>query len=168
MPVVTYEDLWFLFKPGTDAYCFLTAEQHSGGENIREGVVVIETKEEVPSRAERREGKKNSLRVKYWILESNGSKISRDRTSREIAWFEGERQIKTLPVVPSWVQDKEDGGTCRRALEERGERLYKLIRAQPKQMWYDGYFFTARRQKVCANHLCLVAVIDECSIAALP
>ena len=145
VPVVTYDDLWILFKPGTDVYCYY----HTDRPDIyRVGLVVIESEEVAPTRSERRDGQKGSFKVKAWGLESNGVRVSRDEMARSIGWFEGERQVKSLPIYPSWVQDKEDGGKCRQTMEERGERLYQLIRSQPKQMWYDGYYLTKRTQKV--------------------
>ena len=115
--------------------------------------VIIETEEVPPSRADRREGKEDKLSVTFWALESNGIRISRDEGSKSIDQYEGERQVTSLPIFPRRFRDSKDGGETCRYLEERGERMYKLIYAQPRQMWYDGYFYSSKKRKV--RLLCL-------------
>ena len=142
---MTFEDLWILFRPGVDVYSFCKSEYI---ENVRTAGVVLKTEVDEPDRDEIREGKKASLQVTIWGVESDGTKVSRDRMKRTIEWFRGERGVLSLPTYPSIFQDREDGGKLRRSLEERGERQFRLIRAQPKQMWYDGHCFTKKKQKV--------------------
>ncbi|KAL8792172.1 MAG: hypothetical protein Q9195_005268 [Heterodermia aff. obscurata] len=143
VPVVSYDDLWILFKPGLDIYTYVGLSHDS----ILTAGVVIETENIRVDRSDRREGKKDYFRVNYWGLESNGVRISRDEMWKSIDMYDGERQVLSLPIFPSRYRDSKDGGETRRSLEERGERLYKLIYAQPRQMWYDGHFFSAKKRK---------------------
>ena len=115
--------------------------------------VIIETEVVRATRADRREGKEDFLRVTFWALESNGIRISRDEGSKSIDQYEGERQVTSLPIFPRRFRDSKDGGETYRYMEERGERLYKLIHAQPRLMWYDGYFYSSKKRKV--RLLCL-------------
>ena len=147
VPVVTYDDLWILFKPGQDVYSDLGSIGDERANTSLSAGVIIETETVQPTRSERREGKTDFVRVSMWGLESNGVRISRDEMSRSIEPYEGERQVTSLPVFPSRFRDSEDGGETRRYMEERGERLYKLIHAQPRQMWYDGNFFSLSSSK---------------------
>ena len=145
VPAVTYDDLWILFKPGHDAYY---NEGQDRTEDFLAAGVIMGTEEERPSRSDRRNGKTDYLRVIIWGLEFNGIKISRDKSAVPIESYEGERQVMALPIYPSRFQDNKDGGKTRRDMEERGERLYKLVHAQPRQMWYDGNFFSLKKRKV--------------------
>ena len=144
-PVVTYDDLWILFKPGYEVYYPLGYDR--AGSTFAAGIV-IEADPRMPSRADRRDGKNEFTNVAFWGLESNGITMSRDEMSRSIEKYEGERHVMSLPIYPSRYQDNKDGGKTRRYMEERGERLYKLIHAQPRQMWHDGYCFSSKKPKV--------------------
>ena len=144
VPVVTFDDLWYLFKPGSDAYAMLFS---TFMDNVSFGAVVMKTQVAIPTKAERREGKKQSYKIRMFSLECNGITITRDELTRTIEWFEGERRVTSLPAYPSAYHDDQDGGKRRKALEERGERLYRLLHSQPKQMWHDEFFYTSRKQK---------------------
>lgn len=147
---MTFNDLWILFKPGNDAYCYLNSEEYG---QERTAFVVWETQVVFPSREERREGKMKSFRVKLWGLESNGVRVTRTEGSRSIGWYEGERKVTSLPIYPSQFQDKTDGGKSRRELQDRGERIYELMRAQPKQMRYEYVLAERSKQMVRSIHV---------------
>ena len=89
-----------------------------------------------------------TLTVKYWCLDSDGKTLGRNLGIIYIYEYEGERQVTSLSVYPCRYLDSEDGGETRRALVERGRKVYKLLRGMPSQMWYDGYHYASPREVV--------------------
>ena len=59
---------------------------------------------------------------------------------------EGARHVTSLPIFPCYYRDREDGGKTRAELERRGQKNFEISRAQPKQMFYNGYQFGVRKQ----------------------
>ena len=142
---VAFDDLWLLFKPGLDVYFRVSMEHFS---SMVWASVVMETE---PYESE---GEKGELKVMIWTLESDGGTIGREWSNRIIPWYEGERQVTSLPICPCKYLDSEDGGKTRQTLINRGHKAYKMLREMPKQMWYDGYIYTKGKQVV--SHLNII------------
>ena len=86
--------------------------------------------------------------VTFWNLESDGERYGRNRGTRYIERYEGARHVTSLPIFPCYYRDREDGGKTRAELERRGQKNFEISRAQPKQMFYNGYQFGVRKQWV--------------------
>lgn len=145
-PMVTFADLWLLFKPGTDVYMRMKPEHFSS--TVAAGVV-MEVEEDLydPDR-DRDLDDEIATRVTFWNLQSDGEHYGRNRGTRYIEWYEGVRRVTSLPIFPCFYRDREDGGKSRAELERRGQKTFEISRAQPKQMFYNGYQLGVRKQWV--------------------
>ncbi|KAL8687493.1 MAG: hypothetical protein Q9218_006349 [Villophora microphyllina] len=176
-PTVTFEDLWFLFKPGDDIYSYLLG---IGSNDVLLAGVVLSTREDKPVPGQPAYTDPygappittERFLITLWVLESNGSIVSRQALDACIDRFEGERELTSLEAAPCRFLDSEDEGSFRRSLEERGKRLYELIRTQPKEMWYDGQTHnvaTRTNQKYRGTAVVdLVAAINTAAKEPLP
>ena len=145
MPVITFHNLWLLFKPGDDIYY----------DNIKKlfgdlvcGGVLMSTKVVELDSTRGALGKETYLDVRFWALQCGGSYITKCEASLMIRLFEGEREVTSLPVFPCKYQDARDKGEVRRKLETRGEKVYKVLQAEPKQMWYEGQPYGFKKANV--------------------
>ena len=142
VPVVTFDTLWYLFKPGVDIYSELSYEDQY------EASIVSGSKMQALDQEEMRKHQRAGWEVNMIDIESNGVKIGRTMSSTIIEWFEGEREVTSLSLYPSEYWDRKDGGKRRKAFEERGEKLFRLLQAGPKQMQYDGFPYSRRKTLV--------------------
>lgn len=151
VPTVTYDDLWYLYKPGDDIYldrfdygvlgartaCVLVSTEYGAPDNKPvDGLGTI--------------GKsvQQVFRIHTWGSECNSTTASRHLFRCTLEEYKGEKEVKSLGSYPSRFQDSEDGGTFRQRLETRGEHYYKLVRTPPKQMWHDGSLYSKSMQQV--------------------
>ena len=141
---VAFDDLWLLFKPGLDLYWKLPYEHFS---DVATAGVLMGAKYGHHDHDDN-DGDDDTLTVEYWCLQSDGQTLSRYLGSIDIDKYEGERQVTSLSVYPCRYLDSEDGGETRKALVERGRKMYKLLRGMPSQMWYDGYQYAMSKEVV--------------------
>ncbi|ATZ58271.1 CND8 [Botrytis cinerea B05.10] len=125
-PVVTFEMLWMLFKPGMDVYAQFD-EQRAG--------FVLQGCEN--STENTRPGQPSPLKVKMWYLDFDGRFVGRRSHEVTIAPFEGEREITSLKVIPAHYIDNNPALSPRKQLEDRGEKFYSMLMG--KQMDYRGF-----------------------------
>lgn len=145
-PTLTFDELWLLFKPGLELFWNYVSVENVW--SIPISAVLMDTNLVTPSESEKEQGEKERLEIALWGLESNGKILGRELGHRFIAWYEGERQVTSLPVYPFKYRDSEDGGKTRQAMIDRGHKAFQILRAMPKQMWYDGYAFSRQKQVV--------------------
>ena len=149
-PAVTFDTLWYLFKPGVDVY---TRDPYD--ETIH-AWVVTDFRAETAKEAEKR-SQKPGLILTGFNLESDGSRITRnsDDEHMRIDYFEGEQEVTSLYVYPCEYWDRKDGGTRRRDYIKAGQRHLQLLRKGSTFMRYSGYVRPTRRLKVrrcrCSN-----------------
>ena len=136
--VIKFEDLWFLFKPGDDVYLKMLDKVVAG--------ITMNVKQKRVGSSETRP---DNLEVGYWVLSSDGVKVDREDDTELIPRFEGEREVTSLAIFPSWFWDVNDEGKRRKEFEKRGEIYYNLLRAGNKQVHYDGKTFPLRNKTVC-------------------
>ena len=140
-PVISFKDLWLLFKPGTDLYLCYNRNWLSAGV-VYKSFLTLESDYNM-KRCERR-----FWNVEFWFLDTEGIRIQISLDTSKIAEFEGVRQVTSLPCYPCNFHDVQDKGERRQVLEKRGEKRYTLLREEPKQMWYDGSLYSTHEVKV--------------------
>jgi hypothetical protein len=120
IPVIQFDELWYLFLPGTDVYF-----QKKGGK-VAAGVV-ISTKNST-----------RGLEIKVWYLMFDGTVLKRKASMVEINRYNGENEITSFNIYPCKYWDTKDGGKRRKAFESRGEAIFRLCRNKYKQVFYRG------------------------------
>lgn len=143
-PAITFDLLWYLFKPGLDVYVVNSQPLQLQGLPMF-GAVVYKTTEYTPTAREIEEstyesGRKNIkyVEVHWWCLGTNGEEVGRWPGVTVIGYFEGERDATSLPIFPSKVWDSQDGGTRRKSCIETGRLCYEVIRAGSKELVANG------------------------------
>ena len=140
IPVVTFDLLWYLFRPGADLYIKSVA---TIGERTTTGVMMYTALERSEDRYSR--DKESGIYINYFKLQANGVMMGRGRLSRLIEYFEGEREVTSLTVYPASFWDDQDSGERRRCFEEQGERMYQIFRDGHRQMKFTGYTNSERK-----------------------
>jgi hypothetical protein len=153
-PLVKYESLWLLMRPGTLVYVQQSAfkTDNKRGHRYRPGEDDLsgEDKERsawIVSSWSYEEGDLQAvdvychvdrLKIELWSIQYDGTffqRISRDIT---VLRFDGSRAIKTLQIVPADIQDKADGGKLRRRLENRGRKYLTILREPAAYREYNS------------------------------
>lgn len=144
IPTVTFNDLWFLMKPGSMAYSLY--DGHWIGCTIGQN-----SKEEISSDGiSREESSKDQTRLDHcpsrWstritLLRASSVSPRLDPVSShvEIDEFDGEKLITSLPIFPREFHDKNDAGDRRGLFEKRGERIAKMVWAGSHYARHRGY-----------------------------
>lgn len=145
-PTITFDALWYLLKPGTLAYC------QYDGEWI--GCVIMGVK-----------GKQRDIssKIHYWNVRvwflgydvkglwrgyTKSSKEPEIKTKHSIEWYEGERDVTSLEVVPREYWDAIDNGERRAKFEARGAKKVKLMSTRFRQMSHKGESLERKRRPV--------------------
>ena len=99
-PVIAFQDLWLLFKPGIDMYARMPEENFSTKilGSVVSRAIYVDSDDDLWD--DRELTSASQLRVDSWTLSSNGKIIGRDMTKRRIRWYEGERQVSSLRALP--------------------------------------------------------------------
>ncbi|RGP77951.1 p-loop containing nucleoside triphosphate hydrolase [Fusarium longipes] len=132
----TFRMLWLLFKPGMTVY------HESGGHLGAYVLQSVDTDPGILSIVAPMQPK--PYKIKVWSLDFDGKYVGRVGKSITIAPFEGERPIRSLQLVPCRAFDRDDNGTWRTELEERGKRWYQLLPGG--QVHYSGPVLETKRQ----------------------
>jgi hypothetical protein len=119
----SYDLISFLFKPGTNVYA------KSGGKFAG---FIFEWGEY------RSYKDQHWWEANCWNLIYNGHRIARMRHDFKIKKFQGEKQIESLPLFPSWCVDSFDGGKVKERLRNLGKKYYKILRNIPVHQYYQG------------------------------
>jgi len=122
-PVVTFDMLWLLLKPGTDAYY----DPFSASGAPRYDAFVIK-KIEGGNSGSRRE----PYVVHLWYLDFNGDTIGRANSTCPIYPFEGEKEITSLRVIPAeFMTEKMMGNSLsRQGRIEKGKLFFQLAKSK--------------------------------------
>ncbi|KAI9655727.1 MAG: hypothetical protein M1821_005162 [Bathelium mastoideum] len=140
-PVVTFDTLWYLYRPGADLYVKLSPK---ADERTGTGIMMHMSPERADD-SRRREKEQPGMYVNYFKLQSNGVTMGRGGLARLIEYFEGEREVTALPIYPASFWDSVDGGERRRELEERGEHVFQIFRDGHRQMKFTGNTCSERK-----------------------
>lgn len=136
-PLVRYDKLWLLMRPGTLVYFQppMSVETH------RRAYVVASCSYKLASDAPWDDMQKpervSRFEVDMWGIQYNKTfrRVSHRAT---FPVFEGLRAIKTLQVIPSDVHDRLDGGKLRRKLEKRGQNYISILREPAAHREYNS------------------------------
>ncbi|KAH7058739.1 hypothetical protein B0J12DRAFT_696419 [Macrophomina phaseolina] len=134
-PTTTFEDLWYVLRPGTLSYC--TVDDEVLGCAIES--VHLET-------SDTKEDQK--WKVQVWFLGHRWKtpRMRRALVDIEIPYFEGEKAVPTLPVYPRQYSDKLDDGERRRKFQERGTKACKIAWKGYSYLSYNGKFMDNSKQ----------------------
>lgn len=121
-PLVAFENLWLLYKPGSIVY-------KRRNDTLLGLVVVGATKFNREPAAEKAADRVTHYEVEAWYYEYNGNVLTRTSTISRIEQYEGDQSILSLPLIPAKIYDKVDGGIGRSRLRTRGERLLEITKA---------------------------------------
>lgn len=135
-PVATFEMLWMLYKPGMDVYANI--------DDQRGGLVVQSCLPTADATKAIKMGQLSPLKIMMWSMDFDGRHLGRRPHEVIIVPFEGEREITSLKVIPAHYLDADPELSPRKALEDRGEKYYKMLMG--KQMDYKGYSMSAKQR----------------------
>ncbi|KAF3022530.1 hypothetical protein E8E14_012221 [Neopestalotiopsis sp. 37M] len=128
-PTVTFDDTWYLLRPGLQAYADINNTCHGC---IIEKVIFEErdVKRATPRR----------WAVTVWFMDKiwTNNEVSPVFTTVYINTFDGECEVTSLSVYPCEYFDRSDDGNRRRHLEERGRRMQELIWKGHQLLQHDG------------------------------
>ncbi|KAH8805260.1 P-loop containing nucleoside triphosphate hydrolase protein [Xylogone sp. PMI_703] len=126
---ISFDSLWYLFKPGEDVYFISSATDLAFADPPIWQCAVISacgyTESGVPKRV---------LKIELWILGCDGKRLGRSSTNIDIPKFSGEMDLTTFNIIPARIWDSKDNGKRRHELADRGERVLQLLRADYKEM----------------------------------
>jgi hypothetical protein len=132
VPTTTFSGLLLLLKPGTDVYVreddqlnAYVIDSVSGGVNY--SVPDNWSWKLSPTR----------YSIYVWNLMYNGKVIKRRVKTVEIPVFDGDREIRSLPLFPTKFQDKFDEGARRKRLIDRGIKYFQYSKG-PAFLEYSG------------------------------
>lgn len=155
-PLIKYETLWLLMRPGTLVYvqqsAFEESYQNRKFGSHREDDFLGEDKERsalIVSSCSYKAKETNKLflnpyefvdraEIELWSIRYDGIFFQRFLHKAIVPRFEGSRAIKTLQVIPSDVHDKFDGGELRRKLEKRGQKYLSVLREPAAHREYNN------------------------------
>ncbi|GME41109.1 ATPAse AAA+ type core protein [Neofusicoccum parvum] len=128
-PTTTFEDLWYLLRPGTLSYC--THDSTLLGCAI-ESATLVEDKE--------KETKKWTVKVWFLGHRWKTARMRRALVEIEVPYFEGEKSVVELPVYPRDYFDNTDGGERREKFQKRGAKACAISWDGPSFLSYKGNF----------------------------
>lgn len=137
VPITTFGWLWLLFKPGSDVYVRERGQLNG---------YVVET---VTGMAKSSNTRANPLTIKVWNLDFDGEKLVRLSKVIILPAFDGEREIRSLPLFPTrFHSDKEGDISHRDLLIQRGKTFVKVV-MKPKFQEYTGISSFHQGRTVC-------------------
>lgn len=153
-PLIKFETLWLLMRPGTLVYVQQSAlkasYQHKDKVSQREDGRLSESTDRsalIISSSSYHKKRRNAtddhetldrLLMELWSIQFDGTVFQRVFHEVEIPRFEGFRAIKTLQVIPSDVHDRFDGGELKKRLERRGQKYLSILREPAAHREYEG------------------------------
>lgn len=132
-PTVTFDDAWYLLKPGLKAYAEVN------------GVClgcIIEMVQFEDRDMER--GTPQRLAVEVWFLDVSRveNDVSPVRTIVYVNKFGGEREVTSLSIYPREYHDRNDGDAKERQLEARGRKMRDIVWKGHKLLDHEGELVT--------------------------
>lgn len=146
-PRVTFDMLWYVFKPGTDVYVDIAGSIQTCV--VKDLLSNYDNDETGFSEAQIRETRLRYYVLDLWYLDTDGTKIGRVSTTRRIEAFTGFKDIVQVEACPVSIWDKFDKGERRQRILRRSKLLLDSLRQGYLLARYDG-LIDGRRQ---AGHL---------------
>jgi len=126
-PTTTFAGLWLLLKPGSDVYITEYGQLNACVLDLVYGGLEYSSRTVTA----------NDYKIHVWYLVFDGRVIKRKSKVISVPVFDGEREIMSLPIFPTYFQDQLDGGSLRRKLIERGEKVFCYAKG-PTFLEYSG------------------------------
>lgn len=123
----TFQMLWLLFKPGDTVYAEVD------GDLLAFVIVSVEPPDGILSSSK---VSNQWYEMRVWNLDFDGRYVGRRVRTLYIEHFEGERDIRTLKLIPCRFVDNQDGDTTRTKLQDLGKQWYELLPGRAIQ--YSG------------------------------
>ncbi|RAL09607.1 ATP-binding protein [Aspergillus homomorphus CBS 101889] len=153
IPKTTFKALWLLFRPGAEVYV------HEHGKLNAYVVESVEGGTEWSDVYRRPQ----PYEVKVWNLNYDGRYLTRTVKLINILVFDGEREIRSLPLYPT--RFAEDPVTLHRNLVARGERFVRIMKKPTLQEFTGPSTLqgarTFSRARVVVDHTCQPWELDE-------
>ncbi|KAI9656870.1 MAG: hypothetical protein M1821_003509 [Bathelium mastoideum] len=157
VPVVAFKDLWLLFRPGEDVYVEENGDLNAYVLDFIDGPTPSESIKNYDTRA-------YSLGV--WNIDFDGTSLGRSSRMINIGYFQGNREIMTLPIYPQRFHLNTNGSSSRKeALVERGKHFAKLCKQSTLQEYTGKGSFHGVKQytkrRVMADHTARPWMLSE-------
>ncbi|KAK0637655.1 ATPase family AAA domain-containing protein 3 [Lasiodiplodia hormozganensis] len=125
---VTFDDLWYLMRPGSLAYAKY--------EDIWLGVMIKEA-ESLPADSE---GAPPKWKITGWCMDNSWYTrcVGYAEVSVDIPFFEGEKHVTSLPIYPREFYDKTDANARREKFEARGRKMRDILWHGHAYVTYEG------------------------------
>jgi hypothetical protein len=136
-PTVTFDDIWFLMKPGSMAYAIW--DDHWIG-------CIIEKTKRLP--AEPDDVESWSVKVRFLQVHWASDEIGFASFPIIIDKFDGERLVTNLPVFPCEFHDRQDDGARKDSFQKRGDRICELFWGGSRYLSYEGELMDDARPRV--------------------
>lgn len=146
-PMITYETLWLLFKPGTEVYVqqsafsddleYPSTGRRGNSRNLKRGdeddnfsacIVAAWLYMDKDFTANDPNEASERLELELWNVQYDGTAFQRMAREAAIIKFDGCKHLKDLQVIPSRLYDKFDGGSLRQRLEKRGQKYLSILK----------------------------------------
>lgn len=148
-PTVTFDELWFLMRPGSMAYTErdghwigCTIEESSREDLSKEGTSRDEdSTEENPGDQTELGDCPFRWSIRFLLLHaySVSPRLEPVTSVVKIYKFDGEKLVTSLPIFPREFHDRSDAGGRRALFEERGDRIVKIVWAGSHYARHRGY-----------------------------
>lgn len=155
VPTTTFAGFWLLMKPGSDVYVREDGQLNAYVVDSVYGGVNYMPRGERPASAQ-------AYEVKVWNLKYDGQVITRMSKTVYVPVFDNEREIVSLPLVPTEFHDKLDGGARRTELIERGKKLFTFAKG-PTFLEYTGLGLKPDWKKVCRHSDTVMELLVRCA-----
>ncbi|KAK0618657.1 hypothetical protein DIS24_g11657 [Lasiodiplodia hormozganensis] len=125
---VTFDDLWYLMRPGSLAYA--KYEDIWLGVMIKEAESIAADSGDAPSK----------WKITGWLIDNSWSThtVGYAEVRIDIPYFEGEKHVTTLPIFPREHHDKTDANARRDKFEARGRKMRDILWHGCAYVTYEG------------------------------
>jgi hypothetical protein len=130
VPMVGFDMLWYLFRPGTDVWLQDTED------------VFMAVVHKVEHKRDHEQPRYSSTRyseskLHLWCLSTDGSRVARVSITHVFARYAGQVEVTSLAVCPVSYWDATDRGARRRSTLAKSQLLVEAIREGSLHVHYD-------------------------------
>ncbi|KPI39784.1 uncharacterized protein AB675_3563 [Cyphellophora attinorum] len=159
-PVISYENLWLIYKPGTEIWTHIPEKDGSPAGSVELTSVVYGSRPSVVP-----ENNENAMERAYavssWCMCSDGDNVGRSTSHTYVRKFEGDKEVSQLEAYPLIYHG--DKGTRVKHIE-RGRLVADLFMQRSKPVLVDGIAYIKNNQP---RRYKGKAIIDPSSTARL-
>jgi hypothetical protein len=130
VPVIGFDMLWYLFRPGMDVWVQGTADVYMAVVHMIEYNWHHEQRKGDPS------GPSGSI-LYLWRLSTDGNRVARTTIQHEIEYYAGQIEVTSLAVCPVSYWDTTDQGARRQRTLAKSQLLVEAMRKGSLYIDYD-------------------------------